>query len=129
MNAGSEAVSEQVQRIRHAILARHGLDAATDVPPSLTERSALEEAAGLMQVSSHWGIASDLPVVGRLLVLVRRTMRLALRWYINPIVDQQNAFNQAVVRSLYELRSENDELRARLKEKSTDLVGRGPDHE
>lgn len=108
------SVSEQVRRIRSGILARHGIDAETTVPTELPGQSALEEAAGLMQVSAHWGIASDLPVIGRFLVLIRRAIRIGLRWYINPIVDQQNAFNQATVRALYELRSENDELRARL---------------
>jgi hypothetical protein len=114
MSANQSSVSEQVRRIRHGILARHGYDAdlvagADQLPPS-----ALEEVSGLMQVSAHWGIASETPVVGRFIVLVKRVMRIALRWYINPIVDQQNRFNQATVRALYELRSENDELRARL---------------
>lgn len=114
MTPEQASVSEQVRRIRSGILARHGVDADSSSPPELPAHSALEEATGLMHVSAHWGIASDLPVIGRLLVLIRRVIRIALRWYINPIVDQQNAFNQATVRALYELRSENDELRAKL---------------
>lgn len=112
------SVSDQVRRIRSGVLSRHGIDSDAGIPPDLPESSALEDATGLMHISAHWGIASDLPVIGRILVLIRRSIRIALRWYINPIVDQQNAFNGATVRALYELRSENDELRARLEAKS-----------
>jgi DNA-directed RNA polymerase subunit K/omega len=75
---------------------------------------AVEEAARLSVVNAHWGIASDLPIIGPILVLARRAARLALRWYINPIVEQQNAFNEAVVRALYELETENYELRSKI---------------
>lgn len=76
--------------------------------------SAVDEAARLCVVNAHWGIATDTPVIGAALVYARRTMRIGLRWYINPIVEQQNEFNEAVVRALHELKAENDDLRARL---------------
>ncbi|HEX5504981.1 MAG TPA: hypothetical protein VFW96_20355, partial [Thermomicrobiales bacterium] len=37
--------------------------------------------------------------------------RLLLRWYINPIVDQQNDFNAAAVRALHELAAGQEALR------------------
>jgi hypothetical protein len=70
--------------------------------------------AQLARVSAHWGIASNAPLVGPLLVYWRRALRIMLRWYINPIVEQQNAFNQAVSRALFDLQSENEELRIEL---------------
>lgn len=50
-------------------------------------------------VSSHW------PLGGRTLwergrSLVQRVVRRLLRWYINPIVDQQNEFNDVTARTL-----------------------------
>jgi hypothetical protein len=39
-------------------------------------------------------------------------VRLLLRWYINPIVDQQNDFNAAVVRALAELSAEVERLKS-----------------
>jgi hypothetical protein len=78
-------------------------------------RSPLEDVQRLATVNAHWGIASDLPVVGRFLVLFRRILRIGLRWYINPIVDQQNAFNDAVVRALHDLQTENEKLRAQMR--------------
>jgi hypothetical protein len=38
-------------------------------------------------------------------------MRIGLRWYINPIVEQQNLFNEAAVTALYDLQLENERLR------------------
>jgi hypothetical protein len=103
----------QAERIRAAVRSRHGFASELDVPPP-GETGAIEEAAGLSRVSAHWGLASSIPVVGPFIVLVQRVIRISLRWYINPIVDQQNAFNEAAVRALYELRAENDALRAQL---------------
>jgi hypothetical protein len=83
---------------------------------------------------AHWraelerwsSVSAHLPLgtTGRLggaLALSRRGLRYLLRWYINPIVEQQNGFNAAAV-SLdaldrareRELAREVDELRARV---------------
>ena len=113
MAVAGGALNVQMQRLREAVLARHGITSEADVPRG-PGTSPVEEAARLATVNAHWGIASDLPVVGRLLVLFRRVLRLTLRWYINPIVEQQNTFNDAAVRALYELRVENEHLRAEL---------------
>lgn len=113
MSVARDALQVQVERIRAALLARHGYAPGMELPRDLA-RSPLDDVQRLSTVSAHWGIASDLPVVGRLLVLFRRILRITLRWYINPIVDQQNAFNDAVVRALHDLQTENDKLRARI---------------
>jgi hypothetical protein len=113
MSAGRESLQLQVERVRAALLDRHGYSPGDELPASVS-RSPLEDVQRLATVSAHWGIASDIPVLGTLLVLFRRVVRILLRWYINPIVDQQNAFNDAVVRALYELQSENEKLRAEM---------------
>jgi hypothetical protein len=111
MVAASESLEAHVSRIRRAVLARHGFEPGDAVPETVLAMP-IEDAQRLAVVSAHWGIASDMPIVGRPLVFVRRVMRLTLRWYINPIVEQQNLFNQAVVRVLHELQVENESLRA-----------------
>jgi hypothetical protein len=113
MSVARDALQLQVERVRSALLARHGYSPGMELPRDLAH-SPLEDVQRLATVSAHWGIASDLPVVGRLLVLTRRVQRIVLRWYINPIVDQQNAFNEAVVRALHELQTENEKLRTQL---------------
>lgn len=54
-------------------------------------------------VSAHLPITWDLRVVGRLGAYTKRAVRLLLRWYINPIVEQQNRFNSAVARSIVDI--------------------------
>jgi hypothetical protein len=109
----ARSLEQRVQDIRRTVLARHGY--TPDMPLPLAQSdSPVDESAGLARVNAHWGVVSDLPYVGRLLVLFRRAQRIVLRWYINPIVEQQNAFNDAAVRALYELRAENENLRAEL---------------
>lgn len=104
---------EHARRIRSAVLQRHGYDQDSEVP-GIDSPGAIEDAASLATVNAHWGISSPIPVVGHAIVLFRRMLRIGLRWYINPIVEQQNAFNDAVVRALHDLQAENDKLRAEL---------------
>jgi hypothetical protein len=113
MTASPDTLEAQVERVRSAMLARHGYEPGASLPIDRL-RSPIDDVERLARVSAHWGIASDLPLVGRPLVLFRRVIRIALRWYINPIVDQQNAFNEAVVRALNELSAENETLRSKL---------------
>src|SRR3954447_8248549 len=53
-------------------------------------------------VSAHLPITWDVRVVGRLLAYAKRVVRVLLRWYINPIVEQQNRFNSATARAIVE---------------------------
>lgn len=74
---------------------------------------ALEQIEITRVVSAHW------PLEGRGLyerawVLLHKVVRRALRWYINPIVEQQNAFNDAAARSLRLLAEAHAELREQL---------------
>jgi hypothetical protein len=70
--------------------------------PSEAERElrrALDEIELHRVISAHW------PLLGRTLpqraiALVNKLVRRYLRWYINPIVEQQNAYNDAVARTL-----------------------------
>jgi hypothetical protein len=66
-------------------------------------------------VSAHW------PLEGRSLyerawALINKVVRRALRWYINPIVEQQNAFNDVAARSLRLLIEAHAELRDQIAE-------------
>ena len=50
-------------------------------------------------VSAHWPLDGRTPVE-RVLVLIHKVVRRCLRWYINPIVEQQNVFNDGAARTL-----------------------------
>lgn len=111
MTSSSERVQAELSRIRETLVQRHGGVDQTAQTGSHTARSAIDRAASRARISAHWGITSELPVIGGVVVLVLRALRIGLRWYINPIVEQQNEFNDTVVRALYELQAEIDELR------------------
>jgi len=110
MNVVESALEQQARRIRAALLQRRGTgDSAPS--PHIAGMSSVDRAASVATVNAHWGIASRLPVLGPVVVLVRRMLRIGLRWYINPIVEQQNLFNEAAVAALYDLQLENERLR------------------
>jgi septin family protein len=62
---------------------------------------------------------SDKPIIGRLIVFVREKWNsVAAKWYVRPMMHQQNTFNQAVVQVTQELleaiRAMHDELDQRV---------------
>lgn len=89
----------------------------------------------LRQIADHWHISAHLPItwetplIGRALALAKRVVRLLLRWYINPIVDQQNEVNASVARGFVLMAAQQDELAraiAELEQRVAALEGRDP---
>ncbi len=77
----------------------------------------LDEIELTRVVSAHWPLIShSLPQRG--VNLVNKVVRRLLRWYINPIVEQQNAYNDAVARSLRLLAEAYGDLTRQLAETS-----------
>lgn len=70
----------------------------------------LEEVRATQGVSAHWPIVWKTPLQA-FFALIQRFTRRFLRWYINPIVEQQNACNAAVERTLTLLVAANARLR------------------
>jgi hypothetical protein len=106
----SEHVVEETMRaIRERVAERRGTEAGSRANELDV---ALSEARRLARISAHWGITPSWPVAGRIEVLAKRAMRIAARWYINPIVEQQNEFNLAVLGALYDVEAELGALRA-----------------
>jgi hypothetical protein len=90
---------------------------------SATVAAALEEVKLTRWVNPHQPIAWPHWPEGvwpKVVALVQKVMRRMLRWYINPIVDEQNRFNQAVTEALDALTQENAQLRAELRIRSKD---------
>lgn len=110
----TDEVEATLAAIRERVRLRHGLPREGPGADPAEARSALTEAMDAAHISAHLPILWDVPVVGRALALAKRAVRLLLRWYINPIVDQQNDFNAAVVRALSELAAEQEKLRREL---------------
>lgn len=51
-------------------------------------------------IATEWIITSHRKIIGRFIVFGKRLVRKFLRWYINPLIDQQREFNSNVSKSI-----------------------------
>jgi hypothetical protein len=109
----TDDVRATLDELRASVRRQAGYLTGEDVP-SPAVSSAIAEAVDLAAVSAHLPVESRLPLVGRGVTFAKRVVRLGLRWYINPIVEQQNAFNEAVVRALIQLERRQSLIERRL---------------
>jgi hypothetical protein len=89
---------------------------AQQEPPALLLDVAIKpQHAALVQhhqVNAHWYLGGP-TVLETLVSYVQRAIRLYLRWLINPLVEQQNAFHSAIVDTMGPLLDADAELRSR----------------
>jgi hypothetical protein len=103
-----ENIAEMLNQLREEVRSRreklHGAE--------------LSELRGVIkQVNETWNVSAHLPItwggpplIGRGLAYAKRIARLLLRWYINPIVEQQNNFNAATTRALLQMNAYLEQL-------------------
>ncbi|MGB9740027.1 MAG: hypothetical protein C0184_10540 [Chloroflexus aggregans] len=87
-----------------------------NLDPTPAERElqrVVEELEYTRVVSAHWPLEGRTPFE-KVIAFINKVVRRYLRWYINPIVEQQNAFNDTAVRAIRLLVAENTALRAEL---------------
>jgi predicted TIM-barrel fold metal-dependent hydrolase len=109
-SGGAPDVAAVLEQLRAGVRAQHAArrQIGDDALRRALQRS-LDDLEITRVVSAHW------PLTGRTLpqkamALVNRVVRRYLRWYINPIVEQQNAFNDAAARTLRLLAEAYQEL-------------------
>jgi hypothetical protein len=118
MSAHEIDVAAILEALRAEVRAQHSSQGGGEAGTALSaiERE-LHHCAEQLEitrvVSSHW------PLEGKNLyergwALVNKVVRRGLRWYIDPIVEQQNAFNDIGARALRLLIDANAELRDQL---------------
>lgn len=101
-------VAKELAQLRQAVKERreklHG--------DELSELRAL-----VRQVNERWNVSAHLPItwggpplIGRGLAYAKRVTRLLLRWYINPIIEQQNNYNAAATRALLQINAYLEQL-------------------
>ncbi|ACL25326.1 hypothetical protein [Chloroflexus aggregans] len=87
-----------------------------NLEPTPAERElqrVVEELEYTRVVSAHWPLEGRTPLE-KIIAFINKVVRRYLRWYINPIVEQQNAFNDTAARAIRLLVAENAALRAEL---------------
>lgn len=108
-------VAAILAEIRDQVRREQALQPA-DAPlaPALSDvdlRKLLAEVEATRVVSVHWPLEGQ-TFIQRIVAMVNRVVRRYLRWYINPIAEQQNAANDAIVRTLHGLVTTIEEQQA-----------------
>jgi hypothetical protein len=111
----SQNVAVVLEQLRAEVRTQHkATGAQAHIGPRERElRHCAEQLEITRVVSAHWPLEGRNPVEQGV-AFVNKVVRRYLRWYINPIVEQQNAFNDVSARTLRLLIAENAELRAEI---------------
>src|SRR5881409_1460582 len=105
---GPQSVADVLDELREQVRERRAR-LALDDPENPHARNIAELRRSVDTVNDVWFVSAHLPIMwevrifGRLLAYAKRATRLLLRWYINPIVEQQNRFNSATARAISEV--------------------------
>jgi hypothetical protein len=114
-------VADILARLRAGVRQRQAelatVSAATDEARfKLAELTAKEFIQEPMAVSPR-------PVIGRALVFARKAMfHLFFKWYMRPVVEQQNAYNQTASRLVQDLLQAEERLARQLREMDARLT-------
>jgi hypothetical protein len=107
-------VAATLAALRAEVRARRAaLPVAEPTPAERELQRVVEELEYTRVVSAHWPLEGR-TVFEQVVAFVNKVVRRYLRWYINPIVEQQNAFNDTAARAIRLLVAENAALRAEL---------------
>jgi hypothetical protein len=66
----------------------------------------------LSLIQSSRPLRSDKPVIGKVVVVIKKVMRRSLAWYIQPVTADQTRFNDAITRELRALQRRVEALEA-----------------
>jgi len=105
--ANTEAIAEVLQQLKQEVRRQQSADDAAPQKRQglvgLTRPVPLEQAHASMRVNPHLPIAWPTWPKGvwpKIVAVVQKIVRRSLKWYIDPIVEQQNRFNVAVAQTL-----------------------------
>lgn len=119
-------VAAVLAEIREGVKARRATlapnEPAEPALPDIDLRRLLTEVEATRVVSVHWPLQGE-TLIQRMIAFVNKLVRRYLRWYINPIAEQQNAANDAIVRTLHGLVSTVEEQQAEIARLRARVVG------
>ncbi|MBS1251807.1 MAG: putative S-adenosylmethionine-dependent methyltransferase [Anaerolineales bacterium] len=116
------ALKDEVRRHRHELRGEGAI--AADEWRGPTDLDAVQNA---VRVNPHLPIAwPEWPpgIMPKIIALLQKVTRRLLRWYINPIIEQQNEFNAATAQALSDLVVEMRAGDARIEQRLRELESR-----
>jgi hypothetical protein len=115
MTYNPDEIAEILQQLKQEVRSQR---LRQEVNQSAVVAEALEQVRLTSWVNPHQPIAWPHWPKGlwpKVVAIVQKMVRRLLRWYVNPIVEEQNRFNAAVMAALDALVQENDRLRFELR--------------
>lgn len=110
-------VADVLQQIRSGVRQRQA-QVATIAAGTEEARHKLVELTSKEYIQEPINV-SPRPVVGRLLVFARKAVfHLFMKWFLRPVVEQQNGFNQTASRLLQDLVQSQESLGKQVRELS-----------
>ncbi len=110
-------VADVLQQIRSGVRQRQA-QVATIAAGTEEARHKLVELTSKEYIQEPINV-SPRPVVGRLLVFARKAVfHLFMKWFLRPVVEQQNGFNQTASRLLQDLVQSQEGLGKQVRELS-----------
>jgi hypothetical protein len=110
MSADVERAAQQLRQIINDARRRHASNlSGADVPPA--SAAAFYDIQRHMVVEKHVDISWPPGLLPKAIALYHKIMRRLLRWYINPIVSQQNQFNAATLRAVQTILNDLHDVR------------------
>jgi hypothetical protein len=113
-------VAEVLQKVRSGVRQRRA-EAAT------LAAGAEETRSGLLELKQREYVREPVPMshrasLGKLIVLSRKAFfKLFLKWFARPVIEQQNAYNQAASRLIEDLVESQDRTARELRQVSARL--------
>jgi hypothetical protein len=115
-----DRVEDVLERLRAGVRQRQA-EIAT-ISGSELARHKLAELAAREYVQEPIAV-SPRPVLGRWIVLSRKAIfHLFLKWFMRPVMEQQNSYNQTVSRLIQDLMQSNEALAQRVRELEARLL-------
>ncbi|MBI5567272.1 MAG: hypothetical protein HY870_20405 [Chloroflexi bacterium] len=106
-----ESAAQQLRQIISEARRRHASNlSGADIPPAAA--AAFYDIQRHMIVREHWDINWPPGLLPKAAALYHKIIRRLLRWYIKPIVSQQNEFNLATLRAIQAILSDLQGVRA-----------------
>jgi len=100
-----QQAAQTIEQIRRQVLAQQG-ELFVNEP---AKRPSLRELQKTVWVNGHQPLGwPNWPpgIKNKIIILIQKVIRRCLQWYIDPILQQQNRFNQATLQAVHTLAQE-----------------------
>lgn len=103
------SIGKNGQEIANQLLGRDALKGIEDNKPAGKQddlQAIISKNNQIYEIHYYRDLVSSIPVLGKIIIILKKVVRRILFFLIQPMVDEQNAFNASVTQSLNGLNNE-----------------------